>query len=211
MSHFVVDSENPNTLASIPSGMRPGFGLSSSFLVVELAFALFGCTTAATTATSVAPKEASSCSVEMRVESTDVSAPAAHPSAAAMVDLGRKACDEPRTVVIARSASGHAGQAGGYFVSMEIAGTAEHPIVTSDVATFSGEADATAAARAAEVMLRNLPRPREGAGSERPPVNPSSTPRKAHAAPAGQWTEIASGTWPDASPYRVLVRVTPNT
>lgn len=210
MSHFVVDSENPNALASIPSGMKPGFGLSSSFLLVELAFALFGCTTAATTATTVAAKEATSCSVEMRVESTDAKAPAAHPSAAAMVDLGRKACDEPRTVVIARNASGHAGQAGGYFVSMEIAGTAEHPIVTSDVATFSGEGDGMADARAAEVMLRNLPRP-PGGGAERPPVDRSSTPRRAHAAPAGQWTEIASGTWPDASPYRVLVRVTPET
>jgi hypothetical protein len=129
------------------------------------------------------------CRVELSIESSGKTT---------RVDLGPGSCEKESSLGVTRD--GHAPDA--YFVVVAVSGPADRPLLGSDVVALSlSDSPSTDASNGVVRVFSHMPRVPGG-----PPL-PPAPPLAMRSTILGEWTEIATGEWPDADAYRVLARV----
>ena len=111
------------------------------------------------------------------------------------VNLGPGSCEKERLTLISRDKGGEA-----YLVILSVNGPVEAPIVSSNVTLTTSE-------EIVESFLSTAPLPFPAEHPAREPRPAQAPKRKQNPVVQGAWSEIASGSWPDAESYRVLVRI----
>jgi len=124
----------------------------------------------------------STCSVELAVEEDE--RPAVH------VDLGPGSCEKARATLIQLDKDRPVTD--GYLVVVSVNRSSDAPIVSASVSLANSQG--------VESLLSAVPPPLPAEGVE-------PRPMAQHPVVLGAWSEIATGSGPNAKPYRVLVRI----